>query len=281
MKGMKKIVYPLSILLLFMLLIPGVASAKSIFEHQSTTVPAGETINDLYVVGGDASVFGHVTGAIVVINGNLLLASSADVEGAVVVIGGEVHQEPGANLTDNIYNLSLDSGTQNSLLIGGGLVLGLWVLQLTASLLFVLLPVLIRMIGRQKAASLIDKYRQESAGRLLYMGLLSGLILTAISILLLVTIIGIPLLIVVLIIVIVAIALGGMIVSYRIGELYKGASQKSEWMKVLIGASVIVAFANIPIIGWFVIGLVLLISLGICTQWIASMRSKRMDDRRG
>jgi hypothetical protein len=101
------------------------------------------------------------------------------------------------------------------------------------------------------------------------------LILTAISILLIVTIIGIPLLIVVLIIMIAAFALGGTVVSYRIGELNKGTSQKSEWIKVLIGASVIVAFANIPIIGWIVIGLVMLISLGISTQWIAGKLRKK------
>jgi hypothetical protein len=274
MKVLKKIVFPLSIMLFFMLLIPGIASAKSIFEHHSTTIPAGETINDLYVVGGDASVFGHVTGAVVIINGNLLLASSSHVEGVVLVIGGEIQQVPGAKLANNVYNLSLDSETQNSLLMGGGLVLGLWVLQLAASLLFVLITVLILIIGKQRAGSFIDKYRQESASRLLYTGLLSCLILTAISILLLVTIIGIPLLIVVLIIMIAAFALGGTVVSYRIGELNKGTSQNSEWIKVLIGASVIAAFANIPIIGWIVIGLVMLISLGICTQWIAGMISR-------
>jgi hypothetical protein len=275
MKVLKKILFPLSFMLLFMLLIPSAASAKSIFEHHSTTVPAGETINDLYVVGGDASVFGHVTGAVVVINGNLLLASSADIEGVILVIGGIVQQEPGANLADDVYNLSLDSGTQNSFLIGGGLVLGIWVLQLAASLLFVLISVLIRVVGKHKTASFIDKYRQESAGRLLYTGLLSCLILLAISILLIVTIIGIPLLIVVLIIMIAALALGGTVISYRVGELYKGTSQKSDWMKVLIGASVIVAFANIPIIGWFVIVLVMLISFGICTHWIAGMLRKK------
>jgi hypothetical protein len=275
MKGLKKIVFLLSIMLLFILPIPSIASAKSIFEHHSTTVPVGETINDLYVVGGDASIFGHVTGAVVIINGNLLLSKTADVEGVVLVIGGEVQQESGAKLADDLYNLSLDSETQNSLLIGGGLVVGLWVLQLAASLLFVLIPVLIRIIGKQKAASFIDKYQQESAGRSLYTGFLGCLILMAISLLLLVTIIGIPLLIVVLIIMIAAISLGGTVISYRVGELYKGTSQKPGWIKVLIGASVIVAFANIPIIGWIVIVIVTLISVGICMQWIAGMLRKK------
>ncbi|MEX1031497.1 MAG: hypothetical protein WDZ91_15850 [Paenibacillaceae bacterium] len=273
---MKKMIVPLSIMLLFILLIPGIASAKSIFEHNSTTVPAGETIDDLYVVGGDASVYGHVTGAVVVINGNLLLSNTADVDGIVLVFGGEVKQESGAKIGDDVYNISLDNETQNSLLIGGGLILGLWVLKLAVSLLCVLIPVLIRIIGKRKAASFIDKYQQESAGRLLYTGLLTSMILMAISILLIVTIIGIPLLIIVLIIIIVAFALGSAVVSYRVGELFKGTLQKSEWIKVLIGASVIVAFANIPIIGWIVIGLVMLISFGICTQWIAGkLRRKK------
>jgi hypothetical protein len=276
MKALRKILYTVGFLTLFMLLIiPGTASARSIFEHQNTSVPAGQTVNDVYVVGGDADVLGQVTGAVVVINGSLHLGSTANVKGVVVVIGGQVKQDPGAVLNDDVYNISLDSATQNSLLIGGGLVLGLWLLQLAGSLLMILIPVLIRIIGKQKIADFTDRYQRNSMGRLLYIGFLSALIIATLSALLLVTVIGIPILILILLAVIVSVAVGITVVSYRIGEMFHGPAQSSEWMKVLIGAAIVTAFANIPFIGWIVLLLVTLLSFGISTQWIASKRKKK------
>ncbi|MBB3072076.1 hypothetical protein FHS14_005091 [Paenibacillus baekrokdamisoli] len=274
MKVLRKIFYTLSCITLFMLLIPGIASAQSIFEHQNTTVPEGQTVDDVYVVGGDADVLGQVTGVVVVINGSLHIGSTANIKGVIVVVGGQVIQDPRAALGDDVYNISLDSPTQNSLLIGGGLVLGLWVLQLAGSLLMILVPVLIRIIGKQKIAAFTDRYQRESMGRLLYIGFLSGLIIAALSALLLVTIIGIPILILILLAVIVAFAVGVTVLSYRIGEMFRGPKQSSDWMKVLIGASIIAAFVNIPFIGWIVLYLIALVSLGISTQWIFKKRKK-------
>ena len=278
MKGMtalKKILFPLIIMLLSMLLIPEVTSAKSIFEHQNTTIPSGQTVNDVYVVGGDAEVQGHVTGIVVVINGNLHLTSTSNVEGLVLVVGGTVQQDSGAIVEDDVYDISLDNETQNSLLIGGGLILGIWVLQLAGSLLMILIPVLIRVVGKQKSAAFIDRHQPESMGRLLYTGLLSGLILAAISVLLMVTVIGIPLLIIVVIALVLAFAMGMTVVSYRLGERFQWAQHRSDWLKTLAGAAIIAAFANIPFLGWIVLVVVMILSLGICTQWIAGKRKRK------
>ncbi|WP_410513592.1 hypothetical protein PaeBR_03940 [Paenibacillus sp. BR2-3] len=271
---MRKIFYTFICFALLMLLIPGMASARSIFEHQNTIVPAGQTVNDVYVIGGDAEIRGKVTGVLVVVNGDLHLGSTADINSVVVVIGGLVKQDPGAVLGDDVYNISLDSATQNSLMIGGGLALGLWVLQLAGSLLMVLIPVLIMLLGKQKTAGFTDRY-QLNLGRLLYIGFFSSLIIAAISTLLLVTVIGIPILILILLAVIVSLAMGMTVISCRIGEMFHEPAQRSDWMKVLLGAAIITAFLNIPIVGWIVLLLILLISLGICTQWITSKRKKK------
>lgn len=269
----------LTLLMLLMLFIPNVASARSIFEHQNTTVPAGQTVDDVYVVGGDAEVLGQVDGVLVIANGNLHLGSKANIKGVIVVIGGHVSQDPGAVLGDDIYNISLDTATQNSLLIGSGLVMGLWVLQLALSLLMILIPVLIRIIGKHKMADFTDHYKQASIGRLLYIGFLSALIIAALSALLLVTVIGIPVLVLILLVIIVALALGITLISYRIGEMFHGPAQLSDWMKVLVGAAILTAFVNIPIIGWIFFILILLLSLGIGTQWISRIRKRKRNSK--
>lgn len=271
---MKKILFPIIVMILSLLLIPGIASAKSIFEHHNTTIPSEQTVDDVYVVGGDADVQGHVTGIVVVINGNLHLTSTADVEGLILVVGGTVQQDAGAVVGDDIYDLSLDNETQNSLMIGGGMILGIWVLQLAGSLLMILIPVLIRIAGMQKSAAFIDRYQPESMGRMLYTGLFSGLMLAAISVLLMVTVIGIPLLILIIIALTIALAMGMTVVSYRLGELFQWAGHRSDWLKVLTGAAIIAAFANMPLLGWIVMIVVMLLSLGICTQWIAGKRKR-------
>ncbi|NBD24977.1 hypothetical protein [Paenibacillus glycinis] len=260
--------------MLLLLLIPGLASATSIFEHQHTTVPAGQTVDDVYVVGGDADILGQVEGIVVVVNGNLHLGGTAKITGVIVVIGGKVNQDPGASIGDDIYDLSLDGATQNSLLTGGGIALSLWALQLAGSLLLVLIPVLIRVLGKQKTAAFIDRYQIETMGRLLYTGLLSGLVIAALSALLLVTVIGIPILVLMLLVLLIALAMGITVISYRIGEMIKGSEHMPDWLKVLIGASMLAAFSSIPLIGWMLLSAAGLIALGICTQWLAGKRNK-------
>ncbi|GMK43953.1 hypothetical protein PghCCS26_10800 [Paenibacillus glycanilyticus] len=258
-----------------MILVPGVASASSIFEHQNTTVPVEQTVDDVYVVGGDADVLGHVKGVIVVINGSLHIGSTAKIDGVVVVIGGEVNQVPGAVLGDDLYDISLDNATQNSLLLGSGIVAGLWVVQLAASLLLILVPVLIRLLGKKKIASFTERFQSVPTGRLLSAGFLSGIAIAALSLLLLVTVVGIPVLILVLIAAIIAVALGLTVISYWIGDRIKWSESRPDWLKVLIGAALLAAFSNIPIIGWLLFLVVAMFSLGICTLWIAGKRKRK------
>ncbi|MGG1516364.1 hypothetical protein ABE504_13175 [Paenibacillus oryzisoli] len=261
-------------LLFFMLLIPETTSAATIFEHQHMVVPTDQTVDDVYVVGGDAEIQGHVTGVVVVINGDLRVESTAQVDGLIVVVGGKVNQAPGAALGDDVYAFSLDGQTQNSLLIGGGLAVGLWVVQLGATLLLVLIPLLISLIAKKKTESYTARFSTIPWSRLLYMGFLSSVALTAISALLLVTIIGIPVLIVLIVLLAITVFAGLTIVSHRIGEQLRAAAHKPDWLKVMMGAMLIAAFANVPFIGWIVLLLVILISFGVCVEGLASRRKR-------
>ncbi|WP_127531576.1 hypothetical protein [Paenibacillus kobensis] len=272
---MRKAAPIIGFILLFMLIfIPVQASAAAIFEHQNTVVPAGQTVDDVYVVGGDAEIQGHVTGIVVVINGDLHAASTAIVEGMVVVIGGKVDQSPGAEFGDDVFDLSLDGPTQNSLLIGGGLIVGLWVIQLGGSILLVLIPTLISLIGKRKTQAFIDRFSPTSWSRLLYIGFLSGVVVTAVSVLLFITIVGIPVLILILVILILILFAGLTVIGHRIGEQFRGAAYKPDWLKVMIGTMLITAVINFPFLGWIALLSLVLISLGICVEWMFSKRKR-------
>lgn len=96
----------------------------------------------------------HATGAFVIATA-IWLFRSAKINGFVLVIGGNVQQEHGAVVTDEIISLSFDNATQNSLLIGGGLVVGTWLLQLSLSVIFVILPVLTVYLSKQRINCLL------------------------------------------------------------------------------------------------------------------------------
>ncbi|WP_138493576.1 hypothetical protein [Paenibacillus pinistramenti] len=262
----------LASMLLFLL--PQSASAKSLFEHSKTEVPAGQTAENVYVIGGDADIKGHITGVLVVINGNLHLRAASRVDGAVVVIGGRVEQEPGASASDEIYNFALDTGTQTSLLIGGGMIAGLWVIQLCGSLLLILLPVLVRLIGRNKAAKWLVKSEETSWRKNIYLGAVSTVVLAAFSLLCIISIFGIPLLIVVLFLLLAALICGLTSMSYLAGGLFREKWIANEWIRLIAGAVLLAALANVPIIGGILLFLLMLYSLGGFVQWAFGRRKR-------
>ena len=249
--------------------------AKSIFEHQSATVPENQTVNDVVVIGGDATILGTVSSSVIVFNGDAYIRSTGHIKGLVLVVGGKVQQESGAEIANDIIAISLDNATQNSLLIGGGLVLGIWAIQLIGTLIMLLIPALIIAIGNRRVSPFIERYDPTSFGRLLYTGFLSGLILVALSLLLLLTVVGIPLLLVIALIVLVSFAAGLTAVSSHLGNQIRGLAHRADWVKVIAGASIVTAAVNIPLIGMIILLAIVLLSLGITTQWIVEKTKKK------
>jgi len=277
---MKKNIISLLVILITAILCfyPQGVSARSLFEHSATSVPEGQTVDDLYVFGGNADIYGHASGAVIVINGNLHLAETAQVDGVIVVIGGRITQEKGAVIGEDIYHITLDTGTQNSLLIGGGMVAAMWFIQLAGSLLLILIPLIFYLCGGRKAKSWVKRQPITSWRKQLYLGVLGSAILIAFSLLCIVTLVGIPLLLVVFLVLLVAFIMGITSFSYLIGGLIQEQWASNEWIRLVIGASLIVAFMNIPFIGWLVWLLVVVLSLGTFTHWLYMFRRKEHQD---
>lgn len=260
------------------IMIPTNAMAKGIFEHKDTLVPVNQTVNDVVVVGGDATIWGTVNDSVIVLNGNAVIKESAKINGFVLVIGGNVQQEHGAVITDEIINVSLNTATKNSLLIGGGLVVGTWLLQLAVSIVFVILPVLIVFLSKQRIHSFVDRARQ-SPGYFLYIGFFSSLILVAITVLLLLTIIGIPIAMFIFVLVVLAFLFGLSVLSMLVGERIQGTFTRSNWMISLTGSVLLVSLMNVPFIGELLFLGVAVFSIGIMTLWISEKLKRKPSAR--
>ncbi|SDO32413.1 hypothetical protein SAMN04487897_1128 [Paenibacillus sp. yr247] len=257
-----------------MFTIPTNAMAKGIFEHQDTVVPANQVVDDVVVVGADTTIWGTVNDSVIIFNGNLNLKASAKVNGFVLVVGGKIQQEQGALISDEIINLSFDKATQNSLLIGGGLVIGSWLLQLTVSIILILLPVLTILMLKQHIQPFVVHARQ-SPGRLLYIGFFSSLILIALNVLLLVTIIGIPVAILILVLTLLTFVIGLAALSMLVGERIQGTFGRSNWVISLTGSILLVSLMNIPLVGVILFLGILLFSIGIMTLWMLEKTKRK------
>lgn len=247
-------------------LLPSNVMAKSIFEHQDTTVPANQIVDDVIVVGGDANVSGTINDALIVFNGDVDLKATAKITGMVLVVGGKLHQEHGATVTGEVINISLDNQTSNSLLIGGGLVVGLWFVQLALSILLIIIPTFLTFVLKNRIDSMVQLVHQ-SFGRIFLTGFFVSLIVLAITILLSITVIGLPIVALLLLFVLILFILGLTSISQIIGERIQGLSEKRP-IVVAAGSLITVSLFNIPYVGvLFIIGL-LLISLGSSTFWV-------------
>lgn len=255
--------------------------AASLFEHQNTTIPAGQTVTDVVVIGGDASVAGTVNNSVVVVNGDVHVSASARIKGVIVVIGGQLQQEEGADVTNDVVSISFDNATVNSLIIGSGLILGIGALKLAASLLMLIVPVLLVAIGKRRTAAFVDRYRNAPRGKLFSMGFFAGLLLVAVSAVLLLTIVGIPFILLIALFVMMAVALGLTAASQVFGEQIRGTSGKPEWVRAGVGAFILISAMNLPFIGLFILLALVLYSLGIATSWTVSLFRSRKRSKGG
>lgn len=246
---------------------PTNAMAKGIFEHQDTIVPENQTVDDVVVAGGDATILGTVNHSVIVFNGNLDLKTSAKINGFIFVLGGNIQQEHGAVVTDEIINFSFDNATTSSLWIGGGLVVGTWLLQLAVSVLLVILPVVTVFLSKRRLHPFAERARQ-APGRFMYVGFFSSLILIAVSTLLLITIIGIPITLFILVLVVLAFVAGLSVLSILVGERIRGIWDQADWLIALTGSIVLVSLMNIPFIGELLFLGIVVFSIGIMTLWV-------------
>ncbi len=259
----------IGIFLLQFLLPSGAAFADggSLFEHHDTVIPEQQSVENVVVVGGDATIQGVVRDAVIVFNGNLIVGESARITGPILVIGGKISQKPGALLTDNVLNISFDNAIINSLLIGGALLVGVWLLRLGLSLLMMVLPVVTAIIANKRLDPFVLLIRR-SPWRLLVAGFFISLLLAAVDVLLCVTVICIPVAAVLLLANLLVFLLGLAVICMLAGEWIPGNSGRSSWLTAAGGAAVITAGVNLPFLGGLLLLGLFWISQGMMVVWL-------------
>jgi hypothetical protein len=83
---------------------------------QDVRIERDEEVTDaVVVVGGSATIHGRVRDGVVVVGGNLHLASTADIRGDVVLVGGEITRDAGAQLVGGVNYVSFGDWSRRNL----------------------------------------------------------------------------------------------------------------------------------------------------------------------
>ncbi|WP_028403053.1 hypothetical protein [Ectobacillus panaciterrae] len=246
---------------------PVLAAGNSIVHYKETVIPENQKVESVLVLGNDAVIDGTVQTAVIVINGNLQIHRTADIKGPVLVIGGRVEQEKGAKIGEHILSFYLNDPTQNSLILGGALFLGMWFIRLIGSILLIIMTVLTGMVVRNKL-DYVKEHMNQQFGRLLVTGAITSFALLALCVLLFISIIGIPVVILFVLGVLCSFLIGMSLLSKEIGKQLKVMDGRAEWLVLTVGAFTLTAFMNIPLIGMLVILLIIWLSLGFTAKWL-------------
>ncbi|OGX68499.1 MAG: hypothetical protein A2189_03470 [Paenibacillus sp. RIFOXYA1_FULL_44_5] len=158
----------------------------------------------------------------------------------------------------------MDQATLNSLLLGGALAAGVWVIRLLASLLLAIIPAVAVGIFKHKLTSTFQM-KEHEPGLLLLTGFFSSLLAAAITLLFAVSIIGIPLALLIIILAAYAFLRGMTEISFLVGSRIRDADGKEPWKITALGAALLTAGMNVPLFGALLFLGLLWASLGITT----------------
>lgn len=252
---------------------------QSEVSQQPTTVAKGQTVEDVVVLGHNATISGDVSEILLVVNGDIHLTSSA-YTGIVVDLGGTITQDPGAHI-NAVYQAAMSTPFWNGVLFGGLLIASLWLGMLAISIGMLVISVAVAWALRNQMDQAVSMISQ-SVRRVGTTGVFLTLVFLAIASLLAISIIGIPVAAFVAGVYLVTGTVGFSVVSTWVGKLATRHSpiRRPVWQICLIGSSLAIALMNVPVVGWLFFCMIWLVGVGATVQWSSVQwraRRKRSD----
>jgi len=255
------------LMILFTTSIPVFASNQNIIEREHTNITTNQIVSNVVVVGNNATIEGTVKEAVIILNGNLNIKKTAHIQGLVVVLGGEIRQEYGATVTDDVLNIAFHREILNSLILGIAIIIVFWLLNFGLSILMILFIGLTVLLAKKNLEPIHTQIK-DSPRRLILIGIATSIFLTAASVLLTITVIGIPLVVMLLAVILISIIITLATLSNMIGH-HLLRTHDDNWKVTLTGALPLIAGFNFPFFGGILLLLIIWLSLGILTQWFS------------
>lgn len=244
---------------------PSDAPVPDIIGFKNVFIPQDAFVEHVVIIGGNVTIGGTVSDEVVVINGNLTLLPTAQLEKRAFVLGGHFTEEAGAVVKKGIVNLEAGSTNTTSILLAALLVFLCGFIQLIATFaLVIILPA--QSWGFRSRCQQLALVCQSSCGKAVTLGLLSGLAFLLLESLLIVSIVGMPLALFIGLFFLLTAIFGASGVCLAIGgrlAAKTGEFNKPAWLQTLYGTIVVALVANIPFLGPLFLGFILLLGVGL------------------
>ncbi len=288
-----------SALFLFSTAGPSVARAASVVSEGSqkvaafedVTIAAGETRENLVVIGGDVVIHGTVENVVVVVGGDVLVTAEGRVgaglgrssgDAAIVSVFGDVVIEPGAAVSGRVVDVGAGgAGIVDAIVVdpvqrpwNDWASIAGWI----GSTVFILLvAVLIAAIAPRQLAFVAERARRHLFSSLGWGALGLIILVPLISILLIVTIVGILVLLPWWLVVIVTLLFGYVGVGTLIGRLVlgRGEGRGRVILAAVLGVAVLCIVRWIPFFGSVVVFFALLIGFGATFTAVFEWRRRK------
>lgn len=270
--------------------LPATASAAPTAAHEGdaivvvsgdVTVPRGETVDGIYIAGGDLTLAGKVDGDVVLASGDATI--SGRIDGDLVTFGGQARLLPRAYVSGDVRY-----GGEHPLVSGSAIVrgdvtkedwgdsvdflpfLGAFVFWLAVGISMAILGVLLLLIA-PRAAEALERRSRERVGPVIAIGFAIGICLPIAAVIALVTLVGIPLAFLIALALLPLGALAYLAAAYALGRRMV-TEPRSQFWAFLAGLAILRAAALVPFLG-FLVGLAAVIfGLGLIGAAIGAAR---------
>lgn len=233
---------------------------------EPVVVRQGETVEKVLVFDTDAEIAGRVTDMVVVINGNVRLEPTANVD-LVVDLGGHVSNNS-STIKSGIFELNWTEKLSQEVLFGGLMLLGVGFVRVFLSLMGILLlgfggAFLTKRLTRTGVAF------APTPARLVGIGLASALVLTVLIVLLSLTVIAIPLAALLLFFGLAAAGVGLLpLLDYWGRQFLNPVLQDPAGLKYWFLLAVLyVGLVNVPLLGILFLAGTMVAGLGLMVAW--------------
>ena len=169
---------------------------------------------DVVVFGGDATIYGMVKGGVIVMNGNIRLTSTSEIDKDIVCLWGNTDIDPGAHVKGEtvVFNVGRFS---SKLLNGPFMSLAQFAFRLFGIVLLLVIVIIIDIAFPKHITVIRDNFKTNYAKNFLT-GFFALFLLPVIFILLIATVLGIPIALLLLPIIVLAAYLFGMTACYLV-----------------------------------------------------------------
>ncbi len=244
-------------------------------------IPAGETVTEAVVIGGNLAVYGKVLGDAVVVGGNLVLGSIAEVGGNAVAVGGRITRENGAQVAGSVTQVTVPGiSTLLQAIPRQGRDLFMWPVRIFTFIGFLALGLLIVAVLPTPVNRLAVVIYANPLPSLLW-GLLGTVLIVPVTLILIISLVGILLIPLLFVLIGLAALIGYIAAGREIGRRISEATGKidtSIFLDTAVGLVLLWLVGWVPLLGFViktVVGLAgfgaVLISLPLLRKQPASL----------